>query len=107
MLAAATLYGQNSPVRSPGGNGDLPNDPGVRGGDAGAGKAFANGLTTANLSFFNLGLSKFVDVETVSEGLGPRFNLDSCAGCHIHPAVGGSSPPRNNPQVSRAAAMAP
>jgi CxxC motif-containing protein (DUF1111 family) len=32
-------------------------------------------------------------------GLGPRFNLNSCAGCHIQPAVGGSSPPVN-PQVA-------
>ena len=31
-------------------------------------------------------------------GLGPRFNLDSCAGCHIEPAVGGSSP-AINPQI--------
>src|SRR5262249_35639119 len=32
-------------------------------------------------------------------GLGPRFNMDSCAGCHAQPAVGGSSPPVN-PQVA-------
>ena len=32
------------------------------------------------------------------EGLGPRFNLNSCAGCHKFPAVGGSSPV-HNPQV--------
>ena len=25
-------------------------------------------------------------------GLGPRFNLDSCAGCHAYPAPGGSQP---------------
>ena len=31
-------------------------------------------------------------------GLGPRFNLDSCGGCHTQPAVGGSSP-AINPQV--------
>jgi CxxC motif-containing protein (DUF1111 family) len=36
-------------------------------------------------------------------GLGPRFNLDGCAGCHAFPAAGGSSPP-NNPQVQVAAA---
>jgi len=43
----------------------------------------------------------------VASGLGPRFNLDSCAGCHTFPAVGGSSPPTNNPQFMRAATMAP
>jgi hypothetical protein len=32
-------------------------------------------------------------------GLGPRFSMDSCAGCHPHPAPGGSSPPVN-PQVA-------
>src|SRR5262249_37576519 len=31
--------------------------------------------------------------------LGPRMNLDSCGGCHVHPAVGGSSP-AVNPQVA-------
>jgi CxxC motif-containing protein (DUF1111 family) len=31
-------------------------------------------------------------------GLGPRFNLNSCAGCHAQPAVGGTSP-AVNPQV--------
>ncbi len=33
----------------------------------------------------------------VNNGLGPRFNLNSCSGCHAQPAVGGSSPP-NNPE---------
>src|SRR5260221_6881016 len=32
-------------------------------------------------------------------GLGPRFNLNSCSGCHLQPAVGGSSP-AVNPQVA-------
>jgi hypothetical protein len=32
-------------------------------------------------------------------GLGPRMNLDSCAGCHSQPAVGGTSP-SVNPQVA-------
>ncbi len=83
-------------------------DPGIRGGAAGAGQPFATGLTASDLAFFNtIGLPEFSSVEGVAEGLGPRFNLDSCAGCHIHPAVGGSSPPTNNPQVTRAPIMAP
>src|SRR3989442_3956768 len=83
-------------------------DPGIRGGPPGAGQAFASGLTAGDLSFFNdPGLSQFTQVEAVADGLGPRFNLDSCAGCHIFPAVGGSSPPTNNPQVVRAPTMAP
>jgi CxxC motif-containing protein (DUF1111 family) len=39
----------------------------------------------------------------VSLGLGPRFNLDSCAGCHAQPAVGGTSP-STNPQIAAAKA---
>src|SRR6266481_5886083 len=67
-------------------------DPGIRGGPPGAGQPFASGLTAGDLSFFNdPGLAQFSQVEAVADGLGPRFNLDSCAGCHIFPAVGGSS----------------
>ena len=82
-------------------------DPGIRGGVPGAGQPLS-GLTAGQLAFFNdPGLTQFSQVEEVSDGLGPRFNLDSCAGCHISPAVGGSSPPTNNPQVMRAPRMAP
>ena len=56
-------------------------DPGIRGGPPGAGQPFASGLTAGDLSFFNdPGLSQFSEVEAVDDGLGPRFNLDSCAG---------------------------
>src|ERR1700739_3821060 len=82
-----------------------PTDPGVRGGPADAGGALA-GLTRAELAFFNAGLGAFNEVDSVSgtipntgAGLGPRFNLDSCAGCHAQPAVGGTSP-FTNPQVA-------
>ena len=82
-------------------------DPGVRGGPSGAGQALA-GLPVGALKLFNNeGVSQFKQVESVDDGLGPRFNLDSCAGCHIFPAVGGSSPPTNNPQVMHAPVMAP
>src|SRR6267378_2529155 len=66
-------------------------DPGVRGGEAGAGRAFLD-LTTNQAAFFTAGANEFADVETVGNGLGPRMNLDSCAGCHIQPALGGTSP---------------
>ncbi len=82
-------------------------DPGIRGGPAGAGRVIP-GLTAGEQDFFTTQAApEFSSVDGVADGLGPRFNLDSCAGCHIHPAVGGSSPPRNNPQVVRAATMAP
>jgi len=82
-------------------------DPGIRGGAPGGGSPIA-GLTAGELDFFsNHGIPQFTQVEAVTDGLGPRFNLDSCSGCHIHPAVGGSSPRHNNPQVIRAPIMAP
>jgi CxxC motif-containing protein (DUF1111 family) len=59
------------------------------------------------LVFFNQALEAFNETEDVPGGLGPRFNLDSCGGCHAFPATGGSSPPANNPQVARASFMAP
>jgi CxxC motif-containing protein (DUF1111 family) len=49
---------------------------------------------------------QFIQVEGVADGLGPRFNLSSCGGCHIQPALGGSSP-AINPQLADAATMAP
>jgi len=73
-------------------------DPGVRGGPAGAGGPIV-GLTARQLEFFQSGREDFVEIEVVAEGLGPRMNLDSCAGCHAQPAIGGSSPPVN-PQVA-------
>ena len=73
-------------------------DPGVRGDPAGAGKPFAN-LTANQRAFFDSGAADFAAAEEVDEGLGPRMNLDSCGGCHIQPALGGSSP-FVNPQVA-------
>src|SRR5580765_9035478 len=69
-------------------------DPGPRGGDAGAG-APIDGLSGPELEYFNASLDEFSETEDVGDGLGPRMNLDSGKGCHLHPAVGGSSPARN------------
>jgi CxxC motif-containing protein (DUF1111 family) len=73
-------------------------DPGVRDGDPGGGGAIA-GLTGTQLAFFNAGRDDFAEVENVADGLGPRMNLDSCGGCHLQPAAGGTSP-AVNPQVA-------
>ena len=73
-------------------------DPGVRGGEAGAGGPLG-GLSANELAFFQLGLDDFDEAEEVDEGLGPRMNLDGCGGCHAQPAIGGSSP-ATNPQVA-------
>src|ERR1700730_4469362 len=70
-------------------------DPGPRGGTPGAGQALAN----VDLGFFNAAKRAFEEVDTVANGLGPRFNMNSCAGCHAQPVTGGSSP-KTNPQVA-------
>jgi hypothetical protein len=78
-------------------------DPGVRGGAAGAGQPLASVSANANdLAFFNAGLGQFNEHQTVTGdnvGLGPRFNLDSCGGCHAQPAAGGTGP-AVNPQFT-------
>ena len=89
-------------------------DPGVRDQDGppGAGGEIAN-LTGTQHDFFVSGLGTFNEVDVVAGGLGPRMNLDSCAGCHAQPAVGGTSPgeqsnpDRSNPQVAFANAATP
>lgn len=80
-----------------------PVDPGVRGGTAGAGNAIP-GLSSNELTFFSAGLADFVQQDNIGSGLGPRFNLDSCGGCHAQPAAGGTSP-STNPQVAIATAF--
>jgi CxxC motif-containing protein (DUF1111 family) len=56
-------------------------------------------LTASELAFFEAGLEDFAEAEGIGDGLGPRFNLDSCGGCHLQPAVGGTSG-AINPQVA-------
>ena len=73
-------------------------DPGVRGGAAGAGAPIA-GLTKTELAVFSAGKDDFAEEEEVADGLGPTMNLGSCGGCHLHPALGGTSPPVN-PQIA-------
>jgi CxxC motif-containing protein (DUF1111 family) len=85
-------------------------DPGVRGGPVngqqGAGATSPLPLASVSgnnpsgvLQFFENGLTRFQAQEVVSggqnNGLGPRFNLNSCSGCHAQPAVGGTSPASN------------
>src|SRR5580658_1981923 len=53
------------------------------------------GLSAAELQAFTKGRDVFNEISHVPDGLGPRFNLDSCGGCHAHPAPGGSSAPIN------------
>src|SRR5207245_9741089 len=62
-------------------------DPGVRGGDPGAGGESA-GLTARQLEFFTAGQGEFEDVVRVADRLGRQVNLDRCPGCRVHPAAG-------------------
>ncbi|HEY4212056.1 MAG TPA: di-heme oxidoredictase family protein [Steroidobacteraceae bacterium] len=78
-------------------------DPGVRPGAPGAGDP-VSGLTGDQATLFFDGQKTFAEVEQLGDGLGPRFNLDSCGGCHSQPAPGGSAPPVN-PQVQVATAF--
>src|SRR5215831_14553056 len=80
-------------------------DPGVRGGPAGVG-GMLSGLNAHNQQLFLAGLASIQEIDSVQGtvpgtglGLGPRFNMDSCGGCHGSPAPGGSSP-AVNPQVA-------
>jgi CxxC motif-containing protein (DUF1111 family) len=81
-------------------------DPGPRAGAPGAGGPLP-GLDAGEQAYFAAALSRFQEIDSVSGtmtgeagvGLGPRFNLNSCAGCHAFPAAGGSSP-MTNPQVA-------
>jgi CxxC motif-containing protein (DUF1111 family) len=75
-------------------------DPGVR--TAAATDTFGNpvpGLTADQTTLFLKGQTSFKQLEQVADGLGPRFNLDSCVGCHAFPTHGGSSPALN-PQIA-------
>ena len=96
-LAAAAALG-NAAVAS-------PTDPGVRHAptDNTSPQGVA-GLSAAEMAFFEDGLIRFNFVEMVSggdaaqgtgNGLGPRFNSNSCSSCHSQPNLGGSSPLRN------------
>jgi CxxC motif-containing protein (DUF1111 family) len=107
MLAFSTgLIAQAPTPRDSASRDSGARDPGPRGGASGAGQPIA-GLSAGELDFFtHIGKPAFSEVDAVINGLGPRFNLDSCGGCHAFPSVGGSSP-AVNPQVARASAMAP
>jgi len=81
-------------------------DPGVRSSSGPARDPdYLSGLTDNEKAMFKKGLDQFEEVQSVKGtipetelGLGPRFNLDSCAGCHAFPVTGGTSP-YVNPQI--------
>jgi CxxC motif-containing protein (DUF1111 family) len=89
ILGAQTDPGPRQPQGGPGAGSQAPPP---------AGQAI-RGLTAADMQAFLIGKNTFSEVETVATGLGPRFNMDSCAGCHAYPTVGGASP-QVNPQIA-------
>lgn len=83
----------------------------MRGGAPGAGGTFpvldntSAQMNALDLALFAAAQLRFQEVDSVSGtiepgfGLGPTFNGNSCAQCHVQPAIGGSSP-FVNPQVA-------
>ena len=102
-LLGALLLPACSIIPEPAPTGPAAKDPGPRAGAPSAGEPLA-GLSAAELEAFRIGRADFSEAEAAPDGLGPRMNLDSCAGCHLQPNVGGSSPPVN-PQIAFASAL--
>jgi CxxC motif-containing protein (DUF1111 family) len=99
----ANTAGRAQNNNSGGASSRAPTDPGVRGGDPGAGGALP-GLNDVERQYFDVAKDVFQEVDAGPDGLGPRFNLDSCSGCHSQPTIGGTSP-ATNPQVAVATLM--
>jgi CxxC motif-containing protein (DUF1111 family) len=85
-----------------------PVDPGAQTAQRGTGSPLSSVLADDNsgvLEFFRDGLNRFQAVESVSNsptrnnGLGPRFNSNSCSSCHAQPTPGGSAA-AVNPQAT-------
>jgi CxxC motif-containing protein (DUF1111 family) len=108
--------GQRGDSSGPGTSSGGAQDPGPRAGTVNAGTPLST-LTPAQLQFFQDGLSRFLQTDSVNGqmagetgvGLGPGFNSNSCGSCHAQPAVGGSSPSTSfypfvgpNPQIAAA-----
>ena len=80
-------------------------DPGVQSGNRGTGAVLSSvNSNSALLAFFTDGQTRFQTVESVSgnaagnNGMGPRFNSNSCSSCHAQPTFGGTGP-ANNPEA--------
>lgn len=99
LLLGATVFSQT--------------DPGVQSASRGTGATIIDPANDPNgfTAFFNDGLSRFQEVEAVSNsaniGLGPRFNSNQCSSCHAQPAVGGSGPAINPQYLMISSGTAP
>jgi CxxC motif-containing protein (DUF1111 family) len=105
-LVGAPTFTTSASAQTPATSGAQVHDPGVRGGPAGAGGPLPE-LNAGEKAFFTATRDVFQEIDSVSgtiageagRGLGPRFNMNSCGGCHAQPDVGGTSP-AVNPQVA-------
>src|SRR5258708_39945299 len=92
---ATSIYTRSQAVQG-------PVDPGVRGGAPGAGTPLG-GLSADETTFFQDGLAKFPDIESVTggqnNGLGPRFNSNQFLFFPSQPSVRGTMPALN-PMIS-------
>ena len=91
LLLSGVAFAQQAPVNH-------AVDPGPRPDLAGAGLPLP-AIASPDLATFNAGKDVFNEVEGTAKKIGPRFNLDSCAGCHAQLSMGGSSP-TVNPQIA-------
>jgi CxxC motif-containing protein (DUF1111 family) len=92
LLVSSPLLGCNYPAPSLAQSAHDPGPRPVLSGDP----TPIPGLSSSELAMWNSAKDKFRKADTVTgDGLGPTFNLDSCEGCHRHPQMGGSSPPKN------------
>ncbi|MEZ5399443.1 MAG: di-heme oxidoredictase family protein [Bryobacteraceae bacterium] len=107
LACSVPLAGQRRPgggaQENPPAAADGVRDPGPRPGPALGGQPLP-GLTVGERAVFEQAKIAFEEADDVDEGLGPRFNLDSCVGCHSFPASGGSAP-AVNPQIAVATKM--
>ncbi len=114
LLASAVTAQNREDTSSAPSKSSSAKDPGPRAGAVNSGQPLAS-LTPSQLQFFQDGLARFQQIDSVSgsiagepgKGLGPGYNSNSCASCHAQPSVGGTSPSATaypflgqNPQVT-------
>ncbi|MBV8847293.1 MAG: hypothetical protein JO307_31170 [Bryobacterales bacterium] len=103
LVVLCSLAQSPAPTTSAGGGGPSSGatDPGVQIASRGTGGSIITTDPGGYQAFFLDGQKRFQAVESVSHsptgnnGLGPRFNSNSCVSCHAQPAVGGSGPAVN------------
>jgi CxxC motif-containing protein (DUF1111 family) len=98
LFFPGTAFGQTDPGVRPGA---INGQPGATATSPLPLASVAANNPTGALEFFENGLGRFQEVETVTNsanvGLGPRFNFNQCSACHAQPTIGGTGA-ATNPQ---------